>query len=254
MNGIILAAGRGSRLRPFTDNRPKCLVEVAGIPLLERQVNALRAAGAKSVAVVVGWCGDQIANRGYKTILNPRWADTTMVESLLCARDWLRHNVTLVSYADIIYSHNTAKQLAQSDEPLVITYDPEWRRLWSRRFEDPLVDAETFSIDSHGTVLDIGRRPSSYEEIQGQYMGLLKFKPTAWREVERILAYRSELEPGLDVTGLLRQVISEGRIPVRAIPSTGAWCEIDRPLDIDIATPIAQELDREFDESLGSRR
>ena len=42
---IILAAGTGSRLRPYTENRPKCMVELHGKPLLEHQLDILRAAG-----------------------------------------------------------------------------------------------------------------------------------------------------------------------------------------------------------------
>ena len=51
MHGLILAAGRGSRMGVLGDERPKCLVELEGRPLLERQVAALRRGGADSVGV-----------------------------------------------------------------------------------------------------------------------------------------------------------------------------------------------------------
>jgi choline kinase len=242
MNGIVLGAGRGTRLTPFTDDRPKCLIEIDGITLLERQVHALRYAGADPVRVVVGWRGDQVSKRGFATIDNPRWHETTMVSSLRCAAQSLRQAATLVSYGDIIYSRETAARLAQCTQPIVIAYDPDWLQLWSRRFADPLSDAETFSIDADGVVRDIGRRPSSLEDVQGQYMGLLRFTPEAWQEAERVL---DQSDVQLDMTGLLRQIITAGRIPVHAIPAIGPWCEIDHPLDIPIATAISMELDRE---------
>ena len=68
------------------------------------------------------------------------------------------------------------KLLDKSQSRLAITYDPNWRILWEKRFENPLTDAETFALDQDG-LIDIGRSPESYETVQGQYMGLLKFTP-----------------------------------------------------------------------------
>jgi len=58
MRVIILAAGQGTRLRPFTDDRPKCLVELHGRPLLHRQLDVLRAAGLNDIALVGGYRAD----------------------------------------------------------------------------------------------------------------------------------------------------------------------------------------------------
>lgn len=63
MIAMILAAGRGERLRPLTDSLPKSLVEVRGQSLLERHLLALRAAGCETVVINLGWLGEQIAAR-----------------------------------------------------------------------------------------------------------------------------------------------------------------------------------------------
>jgi len=60
MIGVILAAGMAKRLRPLTDNKPKCLLEVGGKTLLERTVGAMLQAGIKELVVVTGYCADQI--------------------------------------------------------------------------------------------------------------------------------------------------------------------------------------------------
>jgi len=60
---MVLAAGRGERLRPLTDSTPKALVEVRGESLLERHLNALAAAGVRTVIINLGWLGAQIADR-----------------------------------------------------------------------------------------------------------------------------------------------------------------------------------------------
>jgi MurNAc alpha-1-phosphate uridylyltransferase len=60
---MILAAGRGERLRPLTDKVPKSLVEVSGESLLERHLNNIRAAGITEVVINLGWLGDRIVER-----------------------------------------------------------------------------------------------------------------------------------------------------------------------------------------------
>jgi MurNAc alpha-1-phosphate uridylyltransferase len=60
---MILAAGRGERLRPLTDELPKSLVEVHGQSLLERHIENVRSAGIKTVVINLGWLGDQIVER-----------------------------------------------------------------------------------------------------------------------------------------------------------------------------------------------
>lgn len=60
---MVLAAGRGERLRPLTDEIPKSLVEVRGEPLIERHLRALRAAGVDTVVINLGWLGDQVFER-----------------------------------------------------------------------------------------------------------------------------------------------------------------------------------------------
>jgi MurNAc alpha-1-phosphate uridylyltransferase len=63
MKAMILAAGRGERLRPLTDEIPKALVEVAGKSLLEHHLERVRAAGIESVVINLGWHGERIAER-----------------------------------------------------------------------------------------------------------------------------------------------------------------------------------------------
>jgi choline kinase len=92
LTAIILAAGVGSRLRPLTADRPKCLLDVGGQTLLERQLEALRQAGVLDVAIVTGYRGDQIRARvdaAVRIIDSARFEDTNSLYSLWLARDCL---------------------------------------------------------------------------------------------------------------------------------------------------------------------
>src|SRR5579859_2493648 len=166
MRALILAAGRGSRLGALTKDRPKCLVEFANKPLIERQISALRRGGATSIGVVRGYRAALIELSGVTYFENPRWSETNMVASLVTAATWLRAEPTIVSYSDIFYRHELVQNLVAAAGSLVIAYDREWRRLWTRRFADPLKDAETFRADASGKLVDIGGKTSDISEIE----------------------------------------------------------------------------------------
>ncbi len=63
MMAMVLAAGRGERMRPLTESCPKALLEVGGRPLIEHHLDALKNAGIENVVINLGWHGEQIADR-----------------------------------------------------------------------------------------------------------------------------------------------------------------------------------------------
>ena len=89
MNAIILAAGKGERLRPLTNDKPKCLVELFGKSLLEWQIETFQNSGITDITVVSGYKSDLI-NFPETTILkNEKYNSTNMAETLFCAKDKL---------------------------------------------------------------------------------------------------------------------------------------------------------------------
>jgi MurNAc alpha-1-phosphate uridylyltransferase len=62
MKAMILAAGRGERMRPLTDSLPKALLPVGGQPLIEHHLQSLAAAGIRDIVINVAWLGQQIIN------------------------------------------------------------------------------------------------------------------------------------------------------------------------------------------------
>jgi L-glutamine-phosphate cytidylyltransferase len=233
MRAIILAAGRGSRMGPLGEDRPKCLVELEGKPLIARQIAAFRRGGAEEIGVVRGYRAELIDFPGLSFFSNERWAETNMVMSLVEAASWLRSGPVIVSYADIFYRSELVRGLADAPGPLVISYDRAWRRLWTRRFTDPLADAETFRIDEAGQLLEIGGKTRRVEDIMGQYMGLLKFTPSAWSVIEALLRrLDAPTRDRLDMTGLLHRLLAEKKLAIDTFATDGQWGEIDNPEDV----------------------
>ncbi len=233
MKAIILAAGRGSRMKSLTDEKPKCLVELRGKALLDWQISAIKSAGISEIAIVTGYKRELLQSRGLVEFHNSRWSETQMVSSLACAQDWLEGGPCLVSYSDIFYDSSAARSLIDCNAELAVTFDPNWLKLWEKRFGDPLLDAETFRMNDEGYLCEIGKKPKSTDEVQGQYMGLLRITPNGWSEICRI---RSAIGPEnaekLHMTGTLQRVIEERQVPILAVAYNQAWGEIDSAEDL----------------------
>jgi choline kinase len=228
---IVLAAGRGRRMGVATDERPKCLVTLAGRRLLDWQLGALREAGVDSAVLVGGYRADQLRALRCRVVESRRWDRANMVTSLMCARDALAAETCIVTYADIVFHPDAVRALMRARRPIAITYDRCWHALWRERFDDPLSDAESLQVDDTA-LREIGRRASRVEDVQGQYMGLLRFEPNGWNAVERALSALTQEEVDrLDMTTLLARLLATG-IPVEAIPVEGRWCEVDRIEDV----------------------
>ncbi len=226
--GLILAAGRGSRMLGLTKDRPKGMIELGGKSLLQWQIDAMKRGGVDEIYLVGGYQIDSLKTLGYPCIENPLWNQTNMVESLKCADDVLSKKETIISYADIACSSEIFKILKKEPSDIAITYDLLWRKLWEERFANPLDDAETFSI-REGKLRDIGRKPAGYQEIEGQYMGLIKLTPQGW---DRIKTLFKKLDTKMiDMTTLLQALLQNG-VAIQGIPISGKWCEADSPNDL----------------------
>ncbi len=231
MRALILAAGRGTRLRPLTDDRPKCLVPLAGRPLLDWQLDALRAAGVERIAIVTGWRRDRVRRVGVIRFVNRAWQRTNMVQSLLAARRWLGVAPCLVAYGDVVYHPDVVRRLMASPDDIAISYDLAWRSLWRARFARPEDDAESLRV-VRGRVRQIGDRVRAGTVVDGQFMGLVRLTPRGFARIEDTLASCSRGEVArLDTTHLLAALVARGTV-VGAVAVRGHWCEVDSAGDV----------------------
>jgi choline kinase len=235
MKAIILAAGRGSRMGEITDQIPKCLVKVDGKPLIEWQLDAMKSSGIKEIGVVTGYKREVIANYNLTEFLNPDWSETNMVYSLNKAEKWLNNNDVIVSYSDIFYEPKAIYDLKNSESNIGVSYDPEWLNIWQQRFLDPLTDAETFKLDAQGNIVEIGRKPKDLKDIDGQYMGLLRFSSNAWEVAMKSINVGSHsLCKSMDMTSLIQHIINKTGLEVKGIPYRGLWGEVDSVSDLEL--------------------
>ncbi|MDB4026809.1 phosphocholine cytidylyltransferase family protein [Candidatus Thioglobus sp.] len=240
---ILLVAGEGKRLRPYTLDRPKCMVEINGISLIDRQMEVLKAEGLDDIVMIGGYKADMLKRKGVKLKINPRYHETNMVWTLFSAEEELEGDV-IVSYGDIVYSQEILKALLESKADIAVTIDKEWEGYWRARNEDPLDDAETLKLRENGTIKEIGQRPKSLEEIEGQYMGLMKFSAKGVAKIKNI--FHEAIEKGelkgrsvenSYMTDLLQAVI-DSKFPIHAVPVFGGWIEVDTVDDLKSTTTL----------------
>ncbi len=232
MRGIILAAGRGSRMGSLTSNLPKCRTILFGKELIQWQLDSLYDSGITKVAIIRGYLSETF-DFNLEYFDNERWQHTNMVSTLLAAKDWLVSDTCIVSYSDIVYSSDAVNTLINAKGDITITYDPNWHDMWSMRFSDPLSDAETFKLNGD-LVSEIGNRANSISEIDGQYMGLIKITQDGWKGIKNYLTNFSHQDiDAMDMTMLLRGLINSG-VDVYAVPISDLWMEVDSESDLKI--------------------
>ncbi len=252
MNVIILAAGEGKRLRPLTNDNPKCMVNLFGKSILERQLEIFRSCGINDISIVTGYCNDKITFNDLTYFRNEKYATTNMVETLFCAKNSLLDS-TIVSYGDIIFEKNVLRKLIDATDDICVVVDKDWYKYWKIRFEDPLEDAESLILDDKGYIKNIGQKVTSTNQIMGQYIGLMKFQHDGISILknfyENLKQQASNGKNPLNsklpfeksyLTDLLQAMISSGH-KIKSIPINNGWLEIDTKYDYEVYNLLYEE-------------
>jgi L-glutamine-phosphate cytidylyltransferase len=217
---IILAAGQGRRLLPYTSNLPKCLLDIGGKTILERQVEALRSAGVSQVTVVIGYLGGKIREAlGVEVsyIENSRFEDTSSMYSLWLAREVAGQGF-LVLNSDVLFHIDILRLLLESPHPDALAVD----------FNSILAEEEMKVRVQNGRVWALGKE---LRDGDAENLGIAKFSV----EGSRVLfaKIRETLDQNLCnvmVPYAVNAIVQDypvAAVAVRDLP----WIEIDFPED-----------------------
>jgi choline kinase len=238
INFIILAAGRGSRLKKTTESIPKGLVKInKDNSILDHQIKILEQYKNKRIIIVVGYKSDKIIKnfKGKNIIFvkNKIWNKSNMLYSLVCAEKYLKEKDSVILYSDIIYSKSIIDKILTCKKQLCVAYDPNWLKLWKKRFKDPKIDAETFKMNKYQEIIEIGKKVTNLTNVKGQYMGILKIKVLMWRKIRKNFNLYDLKK--MHVTHCLSQIIDKKLAKIKAVKNTKKWFEIDNNKDLKIA-------------------
>ena len=224
MRAIVLAAGRGGRLRGVTGSLPKCLARVGSCSLLERQVASLRACGIDNVTVVAGYRASDVrrlCGPGIDMVHNMRFASTNSLYSLWVARDLLADGFVVLN-SDVLFPQQLLEDLltARYDDALLV----------ASRGASEYSDEEMKVRVRAGRIAAIAKDLDP-ADVYGENIGVGKFGPSGAallvEEMNRLIAdggRRQWLPAAFDAFCRRR--------PLWAVESRGyPWIEIDFPED-----------------------
>lgn len=230
LDAIVLAASRGAELGELTADRPKCMVDVRGRPLLARQVETLKGAGVKAVTVVTGFRDDAVAVSGIAKVANPAWETTGEAASLAASAERLAGE-TLIAFGDILYRRHVLDRLVAAEGDVVLVVDAEG----AGDHGADLVRAshgrgDDWFAEGAARVLDVGRDVAG---AQGRWIGLARVSAAGAAaiaaELER-LRDTGELADA-DLALVFRRLIERGTT-VGVVWIAGDWFNVNTAFDL----------------------
>lgn len=173
LKAIVIAAGRGARLAPLTEECPKCLLPVNGKPILEYQLEAFRQNGLTDVVIIKGFQAEKIAYPGLRSYLNADYLNNNILCSLMTAADEM-NGPFMASYSDIVYSPQVVSDLLASPHDIAVVVDMDWKEKYVGRTLHPESEAEKAAVDSAGRAVELGKKMTRDDLTVGEFIGLFK--------------------------------------------------------------------------------
>lgn len=222
---VILAAGRGTRMRELTSELPKPMIAVRGKPILQHIVEGLRTAGVQDFLLVVGYRAEVVrqffgdgAQSGVRITYRTQKEQNGTGKVVELARDFVAADPFVLSYGDILIEPTNYRRLValEDDTAAVVSV---------KKNEDVSQGGAVFVNESFELV-DLREKPQPNETTSGWYnAGVYTFRPsifefTAWLE----LSPRQEYE----LTDAVRALAFSGE-KVRAFELAGAWADVRDP-------------------------
>ena len=233
MNLVILAAGRGRRLRSKTTYMPKPLVKYLGKSILDYQISIIEKINFIKPILVLGYKHLLFKKYNLPTIINTKYNSTNMVYSLFQAKKFMKKSL-VISYSDIIYPKSLLERLINKRGDIVIATDKNFKNYWIKRFKNPLNDVESFLIKNN-CIKEIGGKVNSFKNIDGQYIGLIKLSKKGINIFKKIYSSlyklnRKKLEK-MYMTDFLQILINRG-YKLTPLNFKTPWIEIDNQNDL----------------------
>lgn len=238
MKALILSAGQGSRLLPLTVSRPKCLIELSGLSLLEWQLQALAAAGVTEVVVVTGFSMDQVeaevakrapAGLRVRTLYNPFYKLADNLATCWLVRAEMQGPCLILNGDTLIEPEIARRLLSAPDAPITVTIDRK-----------PSYDSDDMKVHTEGSRLQAIGKTLTADVTNGESIGFLRFSAEGAArfvaEIERVM----RLPEGVKLWYLSAiNGLTQSGCEVRVASIEGLeWGEVDFHPDVDRAREL----------------
>jgi dTDP-glucose pyrophosphorylase len=222
---VVLAAGRGTRMRELTADCPKPMIDVRGKPVLQHIVEGLRDAGVRRFLIIVGYHGEAVRNffgDGQRHNVEIDYVTQTVQDGtgrvVNLASSFVGESPFILSYGDILISPENYKRVVDFPEgcEAIITVT---------RGEDISKGGAVF-VNEHMELVDLREKPKRGEPTSPWYnAGLYAFRPG-------IFEFISKLKPSprgeYELTDAIRDLAHSGK-KIKAVELTGEWAYVRDP-------------------------
>ena len=241
---IIIAAGLGSRLKKYTNDLPKCMLDFGGKTLLQRQIEAYASCGLNKISVIRGFKKEKINYPEIDYFENKNFKDNNILNSLFYAEKALNGHV-IVAYSDILFEKEVVERLLKSEHDISIVVDIDWRGYYVNRKEHPIEEAENVIFDANNKILEIGKIHTNKHDVHGEFIGMMKFSPRGSEIFKKQFHRAKELYWNKPfqrakffqkayLTDMIQDMADMG-VPIHCVIIERGWKEIDTVEDYEKA-------------------
>jgi len=250
LTAIIAAAGFEKQLLPLIEDKPKCLLDIKGKTILERQVATLNESNIKEIALVRGYKKEAITLPNIRYYDNDRYEDTGELFSLFCAENEMKGRC-LFLYGDIIFEAAVLEKLLKSSADISLVVDLAWYDQQQHGQSAPHIKPDLVSLqdppgqsylfryitpDEQNRILKIGQH-IPHEQAHGEFIGLAMFSERGIEAFTQV--YRAAQEKFQNTgfheagslnkasfTDMIQELIDTGH-SVNCVPTFKGWMEVD---------------------------
>lgn len=250
ITALIAAAGFEKQLLPLIEDKPKCLLDIKGKTILDRQVSALNECDIKEIALVRGYKKEAISLPNIRYYDNDRYEETGELVSLFCAENELKGR-TIVLYGDIIFDTSILEKLLKSPADIALAVDLAWFDQEQRNAQPTHLNPDLVTLaappgksylsrfvmpEGEHQVVKVGQQ-LPHEQAHGEFIGMAMFSEKgtqALRECYHAAQKRHQSSPfhesasltKASFTDMLQELIDRGH-QIQAVPIFKGWMEVD---------------------------
>ena len=236
MKALILAAGLGTRLAPITNDMPKSLVPVNGMPILIKQIENLLKNGVTDITIISGYKAEileHVVHERYpdiRIIENEEYSDTNNMYSAYLGRKAVEGCNFLMMNADVFFDSSVIEALLSCASENAIVTDI-----------GTFLEESMKVIEKNGTLVQISKTITQKDAL-GTSIDVYKFSAMGgkafFRKCAEYIEDRKELKQWSEVA--LNDILSE--VEFKACPLKGRWVEIDNHDDLAAAKALFKEM------------
>jgi choline kinase len=245
MKVILIGAGRGNRIMPYSANQPKSFTMVNGKSMLDRALENFAASGLTDIHFIGGYLID-VVKKAYPQFTfynNTDWPNNNILESLFYAENAMQDGF-ISSYSDIVFTAEIVKKIKESPYDITLAMDTDWYERYKPRTQHPMEDAE--KMLTKGDAVVWVSRDIPHLDATGEFIGIAKFSAKGAEQLKKAYHKAKKKYDGQSFRGaavfqkaylihLFQEMLEDG-VKMHHVDMDGGYFEIDTVQDLGLAS------------------